>query len=225
MSRATVEAVARQIQTILTTDGNVQAGEARKFTAAFAAQGQAVLGGLSGAESVVKLTASERQSASEQMKTALAQGEEWIRSVHGRIAGLAPKINKQPIFTAYGFESGNLGALDSDRVLALLKGFAAASAAQKTAAAQLPADWLPEIATLQAEIERLLPLVSTGTRGQSVKARDVQRAAAEDWLSRVFGWLVYALPLRDRDPLMRDYGFEPRKMPSPKAKPAATPTP
>lgn len=221
MPKNTNDAVATQIQMILTTDNDVPTGEVRKFPAAFHAQGQSIYEGLTGAQGDIHLTESEREDASEEFKTARKQGEAWVRSVYGRIQGLPPTVVKQPIFTAYGFANGNLGALDTARVLSLLTGFPTASAAQTTADTKLPADWLTPIAALKEQIETLMPEVSTGARGTSVQTRNAMRLAANDWLSRVFGWLIYALPKRDADPLMRDYGFKARKLPE--AKPKTTP--
>ena len=50
-------------------------------------------------------------------------------------------------------------------------------------------------------------------RGEKVKAKQATVKDASDALSRAFAYLTFALPLRDRDPLLHDYGFTPRQLP------------
>ena len=224
MAKTTSEDVMAQLQQILSADDAAGAGEARKFSAAFRAQLQSALTTFVSAQQAISGSESDRSGARELLDQAQGQAKEWIRSVHNRLKGLPPTVNKSALAIAYGFPGGKLGELSSERIMTLLTLFPVASAAQSSAEAKLPADWLSTLAALKTQIETQTPLANIGARGDRVKARDAARAVCDDLLSRVFGWLCYALPLRDRDPLMNSYGFTPRQLPRPKATPG-TPTP
>lgn len=223
MAKTTPEDVMAQLQQILSADDAAGAGEARKFAPAFRAQVQSALTTLVSTQQAISASESDRSGARATLEQAVGQAKEWIRSVQNRIKGLPPTVNKSALAIAYGFPGGKLGDLNIERVGALLTLFPVASAAQSSAEAKLPADWLTTIAALKTQIETQGPLANIGPRGDRVKARDTARAVADDLLSRVLGYLTYSLPLRDRDPLMNSYGFSPRQLPRPKNNTPAPP--
>ncbi len=211
MANQTVQELVQQLELILATDAAVAATERRKFGAAFRGEVAAAMNGLNGAEQAIPASESQRQGASLALQAAYTLGNGWIHSVHGRIEALPPDVAKMPVFTAYDFEQGNIGELDHPRIKQLLELFPVASAGRSNPDAQLPADWLTQIAAVVAAIEFNKPLTSIGDRGDKVRVRDGKRDVAEDVRSRVWHFLSYALLLRDADPLMNDYGFTPRQ--------------
>ncbi len=221
MPRVSENEVIAQLRQCLAADDNVPAEAERKLQPAFRARGESMLNRLVSAQQAISASASEREQAVAALQSAQSQAREWIRAVFSRLKGLPPGVNKSAVLTAYGFTGGKLGKLDDDRVMALLSFSGMASAGQDNPDAQLPADWLATIADLKTQIETQAPLTAIGSRADRVRLRNEARAEVDDWLSRILAWLIYVLPLRDRDPLLHDYGFTPRQLPRPKASPAA----
>lgn len=205
-----------QLARILAGDAAAPVGSRRKFLPAFRAEIQAAYDGLSALNSAIPVTEGGRRAASIRYQEALEKGREWVRSVHKRIGGLPPTVEKAPVFAAYGFVAGKVGRLDDPDVKNKLMAFPVASASQ-SGEAKLPADWLAACAALVQTIEDNESAAGIGTRSDKVKERQRLVETADDLISRVSGFLTYALPLRDFDPLMHDYGFTPRQKATRKA--------
>lgn len=224
MADKTIDGVAAQMRQILSADAAAPVTERRKFIPEFRAELQTNADALSALNQAVPLSESERRGASDVYKTSLDEAREWVRSIHGRIRGLAPNIDKLPVFTAYGFERDVVGALDDDRVIFLLEQAPIGSANQTIEAAKLPEDWLETLGELLETIEENAPKANIAGRSSVVGQRREVLKRAADLISRVAGYLTYALPERDYDPLMHQYGFTPRKKPvRAKQTPSATP--
>ena len=214
--------VIAQLRQCLAADDGVPAEAAHKLQPEFRARGESALNRLASAQQAISASARERDTASAALQSAQAQAREWIRAVFNRLKGLPPGLNKSAVLASYGFTGGKLGELDNDRIMALLSFFSMSSAGQENPNAQLPADWLSTMSDLKTQIETQVPLATTGGRAERVRLRNEARQEADDWLSRSLAWLIYILPLRDRDPLLRDYGFTPRQLPRPKQPTAPT---
>lgn len=211
-----------ELSKILKGDFDAPADSRRKFTAEFRAEIQTCFDALTDLDDEIPVSEGERRAASGRYQEAIKAGTEWIRTVHRRIGGLAPGVEKAPIYAAYGFVAGKVGRLDEPDVISKLRGLPAASGSV-SGAAKLAPDELAQCAALLSTIEANDLEAGVGERSDKVKTRMEQIKIADDLISRVMGWLTYALPGRDFDPLMNNYGFTPRQKPV-RAE-AVTPTP
>lgn len=211
-----------ELSKILKGDFEASADSRRKFIPAFRAEIQNCFDALSALDGEIPVSEGERRAASGRYQEAFKEAIEWIRTIHKRIGGLAPNIEKAPIYAAYGFVAGKVGRLDEPDVISKLRGLPTASASQ-SGAAQLPPNELAACAALLSTLETNQLEAGVGDRSDKVKARQAQIKIADDLISRVLGWLTYALPGRDFDPLMNNYGFTPRQKPTRTATPAPVP--
>lgn len=225
MADITIDGAPVHLQQMLDADTQAPTASRRKFPLDYRAEIQECADDLRSLNQAVPLSESERLSASKTYQDDLNKGREWVRSIHARIHGLPPGTQRLPIFKAYGFERDIVGELADDRVIALLAQAPVASSAQSVAGAELPADWLAAMAALLAAISSNRPKANIGGRSDTVKNRRALLDRAEDLISRTHGFLTWALPDRDFDPLMHEYGFDPRKKPVRSETPAPPPTP
>ena len=238
MATSTVGEVMQQLETCLGADGQVLAGKRWKFVTEFRLEAQDAHEELAAANEDIPGGESNRRTASEQLKQDYPVAEQIIHAVYNRVKGLSLTGNSLPLLVAYGFEAGKLGEFDQSRVQKFLGQFKATSAdfaneasPNHNADAVLPADWIVQIGALKTRITTNELLSAVGTRADLVELRNQKRLAAEDILSRIWHYLAYALPQRDQDPLMTNYGFTPRREPTAKeptktpVTPPATPSP
>ncbi len=223
MATPPAEAMIGQLTQILAADHEAGPTERRKFPVPFRAELENALAALQDAQQAIPLSESDRRAASDALKAARQAGPEWVRTIHARIHALPTDVDQAPVLAAYGFQAdGDIGRLDHERVLALLTLFPAVSARlSATPAAQIPADQLAAIADVRARILANIPRAEVGDRAGRTRTRDDARVVADDLISRVLGYLIWALPQRDRDPRMHDYGFVPRQAPASAARRAA----
>lgn len=226
MATPSAEAMIGQLTQILAADQEAGSAERRKFPAAFRTELETALANLQNAQQAIPLSESDRRAASDALKAARQAAPDWVRTVHARIHALPPGVDKAPVLAAYGFQAdGDIGRLDNERTLALLALFPVVSARlSATPDAQIPPDQLVSIADIRARILANIPRAEVGDRAGRTRTRDDARVVADDLISRVLGYLIWALPQRDRDPRMHDYGFVPRQAPASAARRAATET-
>ncbi len=213
-----------ELQKILKGDFDAPADSRRKFIPAFRAEIQTCFDALSEFDDEIPVAEGDRRAASLRFQTAFDEGTEWIRTVHRRIGGLSPKVEKAPIYAAFGFVAGRVGRLDEPDVINKLRLLPAASKAQ-SGAAKLAPDELAECAALLEILDENENEAGVGERSAKVRARQEQIKIADDLISRVLGWLTYALKDRDFDPLMNDYGYTPRQKPTRSKEVAPVPAP
>ncbi len=230
MPNSSISEVTDQLEQCLEADFQVETGKRWKFTTEFRAEVQDTFDDLVAANEDIPLSEGNRRTASDQLKVDYPVAETMIHAVYNRIKGLSLTGNSLPLLVAYGFESGNLGEFDQSRVRRFLGQFIATSAdfadvnnPNHNAAAVLPADWITQITPLKKRLSDNELLSSVGSRSDLVELRKQKLLAAEDILSRIWHYLSYGLPKRDQDPLLHNYGFDPRKEPEPKKDDAQTP--
>lgn len=226
MATPSAEAMIGQLTQILAADQEAAGTERRKFPAAFRAEVEAALANLQSAQQAIPPSEADRRAASDALKAARQAAPDWVRTIHARIHALPPGVDKAPILAAYGFQAdGDIGRLDHERTLALLALFPVVSERlSATPDAQVPPDQLAAIADIRARILANIPRAEVGDRAGRTRTRDDARLVADDLISRVLGYLIWALPRRDRDPRMHDYGFVPRQAPVSAARRATTET-
>ncbi len=216
-----ISEVTDQLEQCLGADGDVEVGKRWKFTAEFRAEVQDTFDDLVAANEDIPLSEGNRRTASDQLKVDYPVAETMIHAVYNRIKGLSLTGSSLPLLVAYGFESGQLGEFDQSRVRKFLGQFLTTSAdfadvnsPNHNAAAVLPADWITQITPLKKRLSDNELLASVGSRSDLVELRRQKLLAAEDIISRIWHYLSYGLPKRDQDPLLHNYGFDPRKNPT-----------
>ncbi len=225
MANTSIDGAPAHLQKFLDADADALAGSRRKFPLDYRAEIQECVDDLLTLNQAVPLSESERLVASKTYQGDIEKGREWVRSIHARIHGLPPGTQRLPIYKAYDFERDIVGELDDDRVIALLRQAPVGSGAQTVAGAELPDDWLSRIAALLAAILSNRPKANIGGRSDTVRDRRTLLDRAEDLISRTHGFLTWALKERDFDPLMHEYGFDPRKKPGRSEEPKPVPIP
>ena len=222
MATNKIDTLIAHLSQIIAADDAAPATERRKLPAAFRAEVVETRMRLQNAHQAVPATESQRQVSRRLLDAAYEGAEDWIRSVFARLKGLPPTVNKEALLTSYGFTGGKVGSLSHDHIEALLALFPIASGQQTDPNGQLPAEYLTAIERLKGQIDVNKPLANHAARSERIANRQTLQESAVDLISRTLAYLTYALPQRDRDPRLTDYGFTPRQLPS-KVTPAPAP--
>lgn len=218
MPNQSIANVMGQLEKCLEADSRVETGKKWKFPADFRSEVQDSLDDLETANEEIPTTESARRTASDKLKEDYPLADQYVHSVYNRIKGLSLGGSTLPLLVAYGFAAGELGDFDQDRYRKMLGQFITTSAdfanensPNYNEEAVLPAMWITELDNLKRRLGLNEVLSAIGSRADLVTLRDKKLEAARDVLSRIWHYLSYALPERDQDPLMHNYGFKRRR--------------
>jgi len=161
------------------------------------------------------LTAGDRATASLNVRTAFDQLGVLLRDGYNFVNGLGSfaitDADRLGVFTAYGWEQGEIGELTDPRVEALANQAITATPSITNPAYRYPAALLTLITAQLAIVNANQPLATGGTAQTATAARDLALDLLQTTNDRVRFWYCSASDDEDQTPELAKIGRQPRR--------------
>lgn len=226
------EAVLREIEIgelTIAVDDSRDAADPFKLLAGHRALVVARLAALQAAEAATTMGEAGRAGASRTLRDALDLLESLHRDGYNFIRGILSfqisAAERLEVFTAYGWESGEIGLFTAARIESMANQATAATPLITNAAHRYPTALLEAITAQLAIVNAHQPLATGGSAQAATAARNAALVELNSINERTRHFYCSCSDLREKTPELARIGFQPRRDPGDAAPPAEPGTP